>query len=159
MSKSISALCKDYYRYVFPKKPPKPSASALVAASVEATVLTATFRFTEDINDLETKIRKMDEFAASHPELMEKIRNAMKHYDPVHAKSKRPPTDHLDPSNLIDKMTLLEFKKIELEAALDERKLFIERNPEVFECFKKYLLERERAGTPKELAGLITDRI
>ena len=105
-----------------------------------------TLQLKKKIEELEDKISMIDEFMDSHFELMSKVQQAMKRNGSMHAKSERPSTDFLDPNDLSDKMTLLELKKIELEAALDERKLFIERNPEVFECFKKYVMERPNTG-------------
>ena len=110
----------------------------------------------EGIRCLESRLNQIDEFVASHPELMEKVQEALKHYEPVYAKCRRPSTDDLDPSKPIQKMALLGLKKIELEFQLDERKIFLERNPKVFECFKKYVMEGPNTRAFKSFSGMLT---
>ena len=137
------------------RKTPEPSTVSEVHP-LDIYVENEIMRLGDDINDLKSKIKKIDDFVSSHPELMSTVQVALKNYKPLHGEFKKPLTTHLDPRKPIDHLTLLKYEKIELEAHLDERKLFVELNETVAECFRKCLSE---GSTPISGGiGLLCDR-
>ncbi len=96
---------------------------------------------TANVARLKFQIYKIDSFIAAREDLknlclkyLEKDRDNIAFYT-------KPDIDHLDPNNKIDAWTLLKLKVIQLEHSLTERMSFIERNPEVYDTFKKYIEE------------------
>jgi len=85
-----------------------------------------------EIEELKQRLRNMDGFIRENPELAQMCQEILQRgYIGAFVGYQGPDITGLDPDNPIDKWTLLQLEKNHLEAELEERKVFLERNPQL----------------------------
>lgn len=111
-----------------------------------------------EIDRLREKIRQIDIFIASHPQLKRICDEIIGGgYQGVFTSRKQEDLSDLDPNNLFDFNYIKSMEQIYLESEFHERREFFWRNPEVRDCIREILSQNATTQPPEETIQLLLE--
>ncbi len=103
-----------------------------------------------DILELKRRLGIIDKLLENDVKLRGLCKEALQCYQPIFSTFKKASTEDLDPEDLIDLMAIRSYKKNALERSLEERMVFLQRNPQIAEYVKKILDQQEQHSQKEE---------